>query len=124
MTMTYDLFKTAKGHTVVRIVSSDDVTADQANKLNADMAAGAKFANLPILALVEPGANFSPEARKAFTSQQGGATNPVAIVVNSAPLRVMLTFIIRISGAAAATRFFSSEAEAQAWLDEKLQAPR
>ncbi len=121
MTMTYDTFKTTKGRTALRIVCSDDVTAEQANKLNADMAPGAKFANLPILALVAQGANFSSEARKAFTSQQGGASNPVAIVVNSAPLRVMLTFIIRISGAAAATQFFSSEEAALAWLEEKLQ---
>ena len=121
MTMTYDLFKTAKGRTLLGIVSDGDVTVEQVNTLNADMAPGAKFANLPILALVKAGANFSSEARKAFTNQQGGATNPVAIVVNSAPLRVMLAFIIRISGAASATQFFSSEGAALAWLEEKLK---
>lgn len=34
--------------------------------------------------------------------------------------RGMLGFIIRISGASAATRFFSAEADALAWIDEKL----
>lgn len=116
---------TSKGHAYLRTVSSGQVTEADANGLNAVVAVGARHAGLPILGLVEPGATFSAEARKAFTSGNDGTNDmtdlkPVAIVVSSAPLRVMLGFIIRISGASGATRFFSAEADALAWIDEKL----
>lgn len=121
MPMTYELSTSPKGRTILRMLSAGEVTAADAEAMNRDMLPGSKFSGLPILAVVEPGANFSPEARKAFTSSQGGgAANPVAIIVNSAPLRVMLTFILRISGALTYTKFFAAEAAGATWLDEKL----
>ncbi len=43
----------------------------------------------------------------------------VAVVVSSAPLRVMMSFVIRMSGSNDFTRFFTSELEAQRWLCAK-----
>ncbi|MDP1823055.1 MAG: hypothetical protein Q8L48_07435 [Archangium sp.] len=124
MPLTFSQAVTAKGNAYLRTVSSGAVTEADANGLNAVVAVGAKHFGLPILGLVEPGATFSAEARKAFTAGNDGKSQaemkPVAIVVSSAPLRVMLGFIIRMSGASDATRFFSSEADALVWLDEKL----
>jgi hypothetical protein len=111
-------------HPCLRTVSSGDVTAADEQALNKAISPGGPFANLPILGMVEPGTNYSAEARKAFTfgANTGGPVLPIAVVVTSAPLRVMLGFVIRISGAAESTRFFAVESEALAWLDEKLSA--
>ena len=115
--------KTPKGQTYLKIHSHGDVTAADAEALNKSMLPGAENADLAILATVDSNAKFSPEARSAFT-RSGGNTNenpkPVAVVVTSAPLRVMLSFIIRMSGAASNTRFFGTEPEALTYIEEKL----
>lgn len=115
--------KTPKGKDYVRFYSSGDVTAEDAAGMNKLIAPGMPMSNKAILAVVESGAKFSPEARQAFTkgnAQTDASANPVAIVVTSAPLRVMLSFIIRMSGAAAYTRFFANEPDALAFIEEKL----
>lgn len=127
MPLTATREKTAAGTAYVRTFASGAVAEADAVALTAALASGGPFEKLPILGLVESGATFSPEARKAFTSSGDGATAadrmPTAIVVNNAPLRVMLGFVIRISGASAQTRFFGAEAEALAWIDEQM-APK
>lgn len=121
MPMTITPSKTPKGKPYLRMMSSGDVSAADGEGLTKTIAPGSPLANMAILGMVADGARFSPDGRHAFT--RSGAMDegqaPVAVVVNSAPLRVMLTFVIRISGAA--TRFFNSETDALAWLDEKLE---
>jgi hypothetical protein len=115
--------KTPGGHEYLRIHSSEDVTDADAAALTRAMAPGAEFANLAVLGVVEAGTRYSPEARQALTKMQGGAGDdpkPVAIVVTSAPLRVMLSFIIRISGASRYTRFFGNEPAGVEFIDEQL----
>jgi hypothetical protein len=113
--------KTKKGHEYIKIHSYGDVSAGDAEALNAKLA-GADYADRAIFATVDSGAKFSSEARQAFTKTNSNVENPkpVAIVVTSAPLRVMLSFIIRMSSAAQNTKFFANEAEALAFIDEKL----
>ncbi len=124
MPMQITLQKTPKGKDYVRFFSSGEVTAEDAEGMSRLIAPGTPMSNKAILAVVEPGAKFSPEARQAFTktgtAEAGAPANPVAIVVTSAPVRVMLSFIIRMSGAAANTRFFANEPDAMAFLEEKL----
>ena len=122
MPMQITLQKTPRGKDYVRFLSSGDVTAEDAEGMSKLIAPGTPMSNKAILAVVEPGAKFSPEARQAFTKSGGaeGAANPVAIVVTSAPVRVMLSFIIRMSGAAANTRFFANEPDALTYIEEKL----
>lgn len=124
MPISFAAAKTPQGKPYLRTVSSGVVTAADAQSLTTTLAPGQPLAGLPILSLVDPGATFSAEARQAFTAigGEGAAAMPVAVVVSSAPMRVMLGFIIRLSGAAAATRFFGKEEEALAWLEEKLSA--
>jgi hypothetical protein len=122
MPMTLTKERTQAGHAFLRVHSSGDVTAADAEVLTRAMAPGADFADLAVLGVVEAGTRYSPEARQALTRMQGGSAEnpkPVAIVVTSAPLRVMLSFIIRISGAADYTRFFSNEVPAIAFIDEQ-----
>lgn len=122
MPMTLTKERTQLGHAFLRIHSSGDVTAADAEVLTRAMAPGAEYTDLAVLGVVEPGTKYSPEARQALTKMQGGSgenPKPVAIVVTSAPLRVMLSFIIRISGVAAHTRFFSDEVPAIAFLNDQ-----
>ncbi len=120
MPLSFSTAKTPKGREYRRVVASGVVSADDALTLNRDIASGGPFERHPILGVVESGADFSAEARQALTSggKDGKDSNQTAIVVNSAPLRVMLTFVVRISGGAATTRFFAAEAPALAWFDE------
>ena len=125
MPITIAKAKSPKGHEYARMISSGEVTAVDAENVYAKYSPTGAFYDMGILALVDPGAKFSPEARQVFTKAGGGpAANPkpVAIVVTSAPLRVLLSFIIRMSGAAGNTRFFANEGEALAFIDEKLGA--
>lgn len=125
MPMTFSAATTPGGHACLRTVSKGEVTAEDAQALHKAISPGGPFSGKPILGMVERGATFSAEARKAFTfaASPGDVPVPVAVVVSSAPLRVMLGFVIRIAGSAAHTQFFAEEGEAVAWLDSKLSAP-
>jgi hypothetical protein len=113
--------KTPKGHEYVHMICSGDISGPDAEGVLAKMAPGQELAGRGIMSVIEPGAKYSPEARNVFTRNNGSENgNPVAIVVTNAPVRVMLSFIIRLSSAAKHTRFFSTEADALAFLDEKL----
>lgn len=119
------LGQTPAGRELVRMRSSGEVSAADAESIKPLVGQGGKWEGKPILAVIEKGANYSPEARQAFGSFGGVKDSkpiPVAVVVGSAPLRVMLTFVIRISGAGDWTRFFGTEAEALAWLDQSIAA--
>jgi hypothetical protein len=120
MSITWEGQKSPGGKPYLRTVSAGDVTAEDVQKLNKVISPGGEFADLPMLALVAPGANFSAEARNGFTSMTGGAERPIAVVVSSAPMRVMLTFIIRLSDAVKMTKFFGTEDDARKWLLEQL----
>jgi hypothetical protein len=124
MSMTKE--RTPRGHHYVRMHSSGVVSAADADALSQRMAQGSEFSNQPILAIVERGTEYSPEARQSFTQLGKGNAEtehePIAIVVFSAPMRVMLSFIIRITGNAPYTRFFGAEPDALAWLEDQLLA--
>ena len=124
MPMLITKMTTPKGHDIVRMESSGGIVAADAEAMT-KLLAHPDFADRAILALVDHGARFSPEARQTFTKTNTKLNaKPVAIVVSSAPLRVMLSFIIRMSGVAATTRFFSSETDAMAFIEEKLDAQK
>lgn len=124
MPMTITTAKSPTGFHYLRVLALGTVTVDDAVALNATIKAGGPHATTPILGLVESGAEFSAEARQALTSggKREGEGNKTAIVVTSAPLRVMLTFVVRISGGAETTRFFSAEGAALAWLEDTVKA--
>lgn len=112
--------KFADGRAFIRTVSSGQVTAADARALMARVVPGAELAGLPLLAVMEGKVDLAPEARKIFGSLNAVAEGEklrVAVVTSSAPLRVMLSFVLRIAGQADATKFFATEAEARGWLE-------
>ena len=123
MPISIERTKTPRGHPFLLMRSSGDVTSADAAAMFESIALGTPNDGLAILALVEGGTKYSLAARQAFT--KGGnkmVTIRVALVVNSVPLRVILSFIMRMSGASRNTRFFGNEPAALAWLDETLSA--
>ncbi|PZR08679.1 MAG: hypothetical protein DI536_24585 [Archangium gephyra] len=119
MSMTWTLEKPPGGRNYLRTVSSGTVTAEDVKTFAAAIQPGQPFFNTAILSVMEPGTDFTPQARKMFGEMGGaaGATRPpTAVVVASAPMRVLISFVLKVSGAAEATRFFANEPEAQRWL--------
>jgi hypothetical protein len=128
MPIQYALHTTAQGRRVLRSRSSGLLTAEDALGLRAAITPGGAHHGLALLALTDAGTTFTPESRKAFV-EIGDGPPLVAIVVGSTATRVMLNFIVkagqglgRAPATASQTRFFSTEAEAEAWLDERLAA--
>ncbi len=117
----------SNGQKYVRTVQQGRVTKEDAELLMEQLGPGKPLFGLPLLSIMEPGADLDNEARKVFTTPTGadaGAAHSlrIAIVVSSAPLRVMMQFVIRVSGSAEFTRFFNNEASAAAWLGEAAKA--
>ena len=124
MPMIINTAKAPAGFEYLHVLASGVVTVEDALALNSKIKDGGPHATTPILGVVESGADFSPEARQALTvgGKRQGEGNKTAIVVTSAPLRVMLTFVVRISGGADTTKFFSAKEPALSWLEETVKA--
>lgn len=125
MPLTFNVQKSPKDHPYLRTVSSGTVSAEDSNGLLAVVGPGQPHANMPILSIIEPGTDYTAEARKTFTAigtNDGMKPLPVAVVVNNAALRVLISFVLRIAGAAGYTKFFSTEDEAKTWLFGHLDA--
>jgi len=103
----------------VRTLLSGKVTSADVQHLTKLLTPGSQLHGLSLLAVVEPRSDLDAEARRVFTSlalPSVSAAPRVAMVVGNVPLRGMLSFLIRLSGANGATRFFDTELDAQAWL--------
>ena len=103
----------------VRTLLTGHVSSAEVQQLTKLLNPGSQLHGLPLLAVVDPQSQLDTDARRAFTSlalPSVSAAPRVAMVVGSAPLRGMLSFLIRLSGANGATRFFDTELQAQAWL--------
>lgn len=112
--------KFADGRRYVRSVSEGKVTGDDARKLMERIAPGTELERVPMLSVMEGKVDLDPEARKVFTSlnqRAGQYSMKVAIVTANAPLRVMLSFVLRIAGQANDTKFFANEPEGLKWLE-------
>lgn len=123
MPMSWSSRHTPGGCRYLRTVASGPVTDADARSLTDVIAAGRPHHLDSVLAIVEPATDFSPEARQAFMGMGPVKIEKhvyVAVVVHSAPLRVLLSFVIRMSGAVSSTRFFESEAAAARWLHASL----
>lgn len=119
MSMSWTVEKTDGGGKYLRVVSWGRITAEDAQQFSNVIQPGAEHEGVPLLACVEPGADYSPQARKMFGEMggpPGAPRTPMAVVVPNAPLRVMIRFILKISGLVESTRFFANETEARQWL--------
>ncbi len=103
----------------VRTLLTGKVTSVDVQRFTKLLTPGAQLHGLPLLAVVDAQSDLDAGARKIFSSLALPAVSAaprVALVVGSAPLRGMLGFLIRLSGANGPTRFFDTELDAQAWL--------
>lgn len=119
MTVRTTLEKSPDGLEYVRMVSSGVVSAEEARGFIARVLPGGDLTGRPILAVMEGKVDLHPEARKAYGAM--GKTDvekprAVAVVTANAPLRVMLSFVLRITGSGDHTKFFGNEPDALAWL--------
>jgi len=108
--------QTSKGTHYVHMHNIGEITGTDAEEMRKLISTGGPLAGLPIIGVVDAAASFSAEARQVFT-KTATANTPVVMVVKSAPQRVMLSFVARLSSAAAHTTFFSNETEAIEFVD-------
>lgn len=125
MPIVAEVKKSPGGAPYVRAESHGPVSLADAHQLMDPLRPGGAHHAYGLMAVVTAGSEFSPEARKVFgmSDPERNAKNvPTAMVVASAPLRVMMGFVFRMAGAMSRTRVFASEAEANAWMFSKLDA--
>ena len=111
----------SNGKAYVHAVGTGAVSGDEARELMTRIAPGADLAALPIFALIEGKVDLQPEARKAFAKLTSAEGTPVkvALVTPNAPMRVLLSFVIRLSPQVNDTKFFGDATEALAWLEKE-----
>jgi hypothetical protein len=112
----------ADGRKYLRSVSSGRVTPHDVKQITVRTGPGGELEGAPLLSILDGKVELDPETRKIFStmnSDTGKNGNPakIAIVTSSAPLRVMLSFVLRFSGSAQHIKFFPNEAEAMLWVE-------
>ncbi len=124
MPIVSEVVKSPKGVRYFRAQSSGPVSGADVHSLMDPLRAGAEHHELALLAVVTDGSDFAPEARKVFGSndpERNAKNIPTALVVRSAPLRVMMGFVFKMAGASERSRVFANEADAQAWLFPRIE---
>ena len=104
-----------------RTVSTGKLSGRDADEINRRTAPGGDLEGAPLLSVMEGSVEMDPEARKAFSAMNAASAKSakqpkIALVTPNAPMRVMLSFVLRITGSGGHMKFFSNEAEALAWL--------
>lgn len=114
-------FELPDGRRCARLDWSDTITGEDADAALAHCEPGGSVHGLPVLALGQKMAGFSPEARAIFSSSRRNAfTEKMALVIADPLLRVMANFVLRVRRNDL-QRLFKTEAEAIVWLTEKHQ---
>lgn len=117
--------KTPKGIEYVRGESRGVVSTQEAHALMDSLWANGPHHDKALLAVVSPGSEFSKDARSVLAGkdpERNAKGIPIALVVASAPVRVMMSFIFKMADASSRSRAFATESEATAWLHSKLDA--
>ncbi|MDX2009406.1 MAG: STAS/SEC14 domain-containing protein [Myxococcaceae bacterium] len=113
--------RTASGHRVLRSVYEGDITVEDARRFVEQVKPGGPYDHHGHLVLGKM-LEVSTDVRKILSSQKPlHADNPipVALVVPSALLRMVVSLVLRASENPN-TDFFKDEASALAWLDGAL----
>lgn len=116
--ITSNVVKTASGHRVLRSVYEGDITVEDARKFVDQVKPGAPYDHHGHLVLGRM-LEVSNEVRRILGSQKPvdpANPLPVALVVPSALLRMVVSLVMRASENPN-TDFFKDEASALAWLD-------
>lgn len=112
--------KTKSGHPIARAEFIAEVTVEDARRYHADVAVGGKYDGWGHLATGNV-SGVSPEVRKVLSAQKPDPRNPppVAVILSSAIARMAASLAMRLSENEN-TDSFKNEAEALAWLDERM----
>ena len=111
------------GRPALLIKVSGPVGQEDVDRLTQHIGKDGQYHRLPMLSLIASDADYSMEARRGFANMGGdtGVQAPVAVVMNSAPLRMIINFIVKAgnlrSGKPTNLKFFAAEDEARKWLD-------
>lgn len=121
MPIVWELKQTPGGKTYSRSVATGRITMEDVNRLKLESGPGGPIHGLSSVSINAPDMVIEPDARRAFADMVNlSQSGHYALVVTSAPMRVMMTFVLRLSGRAANTQLFGDEAAATAWVVEKL----
>jgi hypothetical protein len=121
MPIVWEIKQTPGGKPYSRSVATGRITMEDVNKLKVESAPGGPIHGLSSVSINAPDMVIEPDARRAFSDMVNvSQSGHYALVVTSAPMRVMMTFILRLSGKATNTQLFADEASATAWVAEKL----
>lgn len=117
MPFTWEKRKTDTGREFVRSVAAGEVTVADASVVQQLLSPGGELHATPVMVVNEPGVHTVAEVRKMLAGTLGSLRVPFAMVVGSAPTRVALSFMLRISGKSTEqTKIFPDERAATAWL--------
>lgn len=105
---------TPGGRRIFRVVYQGAVDGKDGERVVAAVAPGTAAFELPQLYVYEEGASMTAELREAFGKVKVVGKN-IAIVMRSIPLRVQMTFVLRVIGAEGV--LFETEEAALKWLD-------
>lgn len=98
---------------------------DAAQYKRATEPGGAAY-GLPLLCLVDEGTDIPVEVQKSFADVSDSGEAPVAVVITSAPLRMVINFIVKAGNLSRPRplklKFFSEPVSAAAWLDTEVDA--
>lgn len=115
--------KTPSGHEYVHAVSQGEVSPADAHQLMDLLAPGKPHHDHGLIAVVSNGTTLGAEARKVFSFNDASRNErgiPTAVVVPSAPMRVMMGFIFKMAGAQTRARLFATEGEAVTFVESSL----
>lgn len=112
--------KTASGHPVLRANFQGDITVADARGYHESVIPGGRFERHGHL-VVGNISGVSADVKKVLSSRAPDPKNPdpVAIVLESALARMAAGLALRLTNNEN-TEFFKSEADALAWLDERM----
>ena len=121
MPIQYEVARTPGGHAIYRTESTGEVTQANAQEYR-EKVLGAARGELPLLTVTRRGVEMSAAARKELSSISADKDDPrpAAFVVESAPMRVTMSFIFKVIGYE--PKLFATEPEALRYLDEQLTA--
>lgn len=121
MPIQYAVTRTPKGHEIFRTESTGEVNEAHAIEYRQKVL-GPEAGGRPLLAVIRKNVDMSAAARKEFSAISGSSdqtAQAMAFVVESVPLRVMMSFIFRVIGYT--PKMFSTEPDALTYLDAELE---
>jgi hypothetical protein len=120
----YSMYRTPEGREVLGMNGTGTVTGAEAEEFRRLTFTGGVHFGKALLIFVDRSVVVTTEARKVFTlpPEPGAPRLPTAIITPTTTLRVLLNFMTRVSGSESNSKFFSTERDAAAWLDQQLAA--